>query len=341
MLTHARTMEELVAEARSIATELLTCQFGIPYLDDALLGMSPGEVTLLGAKSGGGKTESATQIVLEQQSHERAKAKRVLYFAMDHEPGEIEKRVLWRLIVDQVKFCRDPKFTGMSLRYAGWRKGVYRELVRQYESDATLYLKHLLALSETKFMYRKGDLDAKQIAKIIEDSGRDFNLFVVDHFHAMARIDRTEEQSDAITRISAAAETAQRPVLILGQFRKNSSVNSKCPLPSMEDFSGSSQLVYQPHNIIVMGPKASTEAHKYETYFHVVKSRTASDAKPFVGIHSFDIELKRYSEQYQVARFVPFGEPELLAQVGSAPKWAVRAMGSGYVAQRKRSWLEG
>ncbi len=279
--SHMRTMADLVAEFNSIQHELLTCKFGIPYLDDALLGMSPGEVTLLGAKSGG----------------------------------------------------------GMQLRYAAWRKGVYRDIVGQYESDAGLYLKHLLALSETKFHYRRGDLGAREIAAIIEGGASDFNLYVVDHFHAMAGIDRIEEQSEAITLITGAAEKAQRPVLVLGQFRKNSGVNSKCPLPAMEDFSGSSQLVYQPHNIIVMGPKPADADDRYETYFHVVKSRTASDAKPFVGIHSFDIEMKLYSQQYQVARFKPFAEPELLAPAQS-PKWAKRTVGLAAPPPRRKSFLE-
>lgn len=338
---NAMTMHELIAESNAVLSEMLTCNFGIPYLDDALLGMGPGEVTLLGAKSGGGKTEAATQIVLAQQDHEKKKAKSVLYFALDHEKGEIEKRVLWRLIVDQVKFCRDPKFNGVALRYAGWRKGAYRDLIRDYEKDAATYLRHLLALSETKFLYRKGELAAEHVAEIISGSAQQFNLYVVDHFHSLLGLDRIEAQSEAITLISQAAEKADRPVLILGQFRKNSAVTSNCPLPTMEDFSGSSQLVYQPNNIVVMAPKPS-DGDKYETYFHVVKARSASDAKPFVGVHSFDIELKRYSENYQVCRFNPFKEPEPVT--GEAiPKWAVRAHGLSQTIERARnkSWIQG
>jgi hypothetical protein len=280
--------------------------------------------------------------VLEQQNHEKGKCKSVLYFALDHEPGEIELRVLWRLIVDQVKFCRDPKFNGIALRYAGWRKGLYRDLLRNYEDDARIYLKHLFALSETKFMYQRGGMNAKDIAGCISGNATSFNLYVVDHFHAISGLNRQEDQSEAITLITHAAELSERPVLVLGQFRKNSAVNNKCPLPAMEDFSGSSQLIYQPHNIVVMGPKASESANRYETYFHVVKSRCASDAKPFVGIHSFDIELKRYSDEYQVARYLPFGEPELIPNVHEVPAWAKRAKIFGNItAPRKRSWMEG
>lgn len=337
---HMMTVDELAAECFSELNQLLTCGFGIPYLDDALLGMSPGEITLLGAKSGGGKTEAATQIVLAQQNIDRGKAKRVLYFAMDHERGEIEKRVLWRLIVDQAKLCREPRFNGIQLRYASWRKGLYRDLVRDYEKDASLYLKHLFALSETKFLYRKGEMNAKDVADLISGSAKDFNLYVIDHFHALIGLDKVEQQSEAITLISRAAEKAERPVLILGQFRKNSAVNNKCPLPMMEDFSGSSQLIYQPHNIVVMGPKPADDSGKFETYFHVVKARAASDAKPFVGIHSFDIERKIYSELYQIARFVPFAEPELIPNSGAIPKWAVHSTANLSYVPKRRSWLD-
>ena len=323
---YMRTARDILAESNAILTELLTCQFGIPYLDDALLGMSPGEVTLFGAKSGGGKTEAATQIILEQQDFEKKKCKSVLYFALDHEKGEIEKRVLWRLIVDQIKITNDPKFHGIPLRYAQWRKGLYREKVLPYEGDGALYLKHLFALSETQFLYRKGEMTAKDIASIILSSTNEFNLYVIDHFHSIRGIEKLEAQAEAISIISQATEKVERPVLILGQFRK--SLPNKCPLPAMEEFSGSSQLVYQPNNIIVMGPRHTDTPNKYETYFQVVKSRTASDSKPFVGIHSFNIETKKYSEKYRVAKFNPLSEPELIEDVNLIPRWATRAVGS-------------
>ena len=323
--------DEIFKKCQNILNELLTCPFGIPYLDDAILGMSPGEVTLLGARSGSGKTEAATQIVLEQQNHEKNKAKSVLYIALDHEPGEIENRVMWRLLVDQIKTVRPAQFHGVTLRYAAWRKGKYRDLLDAFEGDSRVYLKHLFSLSETRFIYQKGAMTARQIADLIAVGG--FNLYVIDHFHAVRGIDKLEEQGEAITAICRAAETVDRPVLILGQFRKGSTIG-KSPIPSMEDFAGSSQLHYQPQNIIVLAPKYGDDHTKWETYFHVVKSRVASDAKAFVGIHSFDMERKQYSEKYSIGRFKPLSEPAELP-ISQIPAWAKNASGPLVITKPK------
>lgn len=318
------TSREIYAQSMAILSELLICNFGIPYLDDALNGMLPGTLTLVGARSGGGKTEFATQVILEQQSEESERMRSTLYFALDHEPGEIEKRVMWRVLVGQIYKIKDHPLHGRQLRYADWVSNKYYGLLDDLEKDARVYYEHLFAVSETKFLYKKNKLTAKDIASMIESSeSQQYNLFIVDHFHAIVGIDSIEKQTEAIAIIAKAAESAFRPVLILGQFRKRSPTN-KSPIPDMEEFSGSSQLIYIPQNIVVLAPRFVKGSSKYETYFHIVKSRIASDSKPFVGVHSFDIESKKYSENYSLMRHVPYAEPEAL-YADETPHWAKSA----------------
>jgi hypothetical protein len=315
------TSKEIYEESISILSELLSCEFGIGYLDDSIIAMSPGDLTLVGARSGAGKTEFATQVLLEQQSQIKKKAKSVLYIALDHEKNEIEKRVLWRIIVEQVRRSNDPKFDGVYLRYAAWRKGKYRGLIDEFEKDGRTYFEHLFSLSETTFLYRKRELTARDIADIITTGeGQGYNLFIVDHFHAMLGIDTFQQQGQAIGILGEATEKANRPTLLLGQFRKRSP-NNKSPIPDMDEFSGSGQITYVPQNIVTFGPRHVPNSNKVETYFHVEKSRHASDAKMFVGVHSFDMESKRYSDKYQVMRNKPFDEPSPLEAV-MMPKWA-------------------
>lgn len=327
------TSREIFQKSQEILTQLLICDFGIPYLDDALNGMLPGTITLVGARSGGGKTEFATQVILAQQSEESKRMRSTLYFALDHEDGEIEKRVLWRLLVDQIYKATSHPLHGKNLRYVDWATGKYSGLVDDFEKDARTYYEHLFAISETRFFYTKNELTAHDVATIIRSGeGQQFNLFVVDHFHALKDIDSLEKQTTAIATIAKAAEESFRPVLILGQFRKRAPTN-KSPIPEMEEFSGSSQLLYIPQNIVVLAPKYTQGDSKYQTYFHVVKSRLASDAKPFVGVHSFDIERKKYSEKYEVMKYVPFAEPEPVS-AHAIPKWAKRAVSTSYVPQQ-------
>lgn len=327
MINEERMMssKEISTEVSSILNELLRCEFGIPYLDDALLGMAPGSLTLVGARTGGGKTEFATQVLLSQQSEDGSRMRSTLYFALDHDKGEIERRVLWRLLVQQIYKIKEHPLYGRPLRYTEWEAGKYRGLTEDIESDAKTYLDHAFSMSETYFAYEKNEYTAEDIARAITPGGtlQDYNLFVIDHFHAIKGMDTVEKQTRGIALIAKAAEEARRPVLILGQFRKRSPTN-KSPLPDMEEFSGSSQLLYLPQNIIVLAPRQSSATNKYETYFHVAKSRTASDSKMFVGMHSFDMETKKYSDKYEVMKYVPYSEPEILSGA-QVPHWAKNA----------------
>src|SRR5262245_25639005 len=111
--------DKIIAEINSVLRQETTLEYGVPYLDDDLLGMSPNELILIGARSGGGKTELATQILITQQK----RCKPVMYYALDHERSEIERRVLWRRIVGKIRQDRPPEFRGVYLRYAEWRAG--------------------------------------------------------------------------------------------------------------------------------------------------------------------------------------------------------------------------
>lgn len=223
------------------------------------------------------------------------------------------------------------KKTGMvakgKWRYADWIAGKYDRIFDDFKSDAEIYLKHLLATGDTQFLYKKGQYSGEDVASIIADEtiSEPFNLFILDHFHALKGNDSFENQSKAMTAISAAAESIFRPVLILGQFRKKN-ISDKSPLPDMDEFSGSSQIIYIPQNIAVMAPKYNEHStDKWETYFHVVKSRTASDAKGFIGVHSFDMESKKYSQQYQMFRNMPHGDPTEVPG-NQIPSWAVNGV---------------
>lgn len=338
-MTPALTSREIFDESQKLLGQLLRCDFGIQFLDDALLGMAPGELTLVGARSGGGKTEFAVQLLLEQQAFEKKNCKSVLYFALDHNKAEIETRVLWRKIMEQIRMTEDPRFHGIHWRFADWAAGRYDAMLKDFESDGRIFNKHLFALSETDFLYRKGKLTAQDVADTIADTSNSqrYNLFIIDHFHALLGVDKLEDQSRAINAIAEAAERAERPVVLLGQFRKRNQAGPKNAIPDMEEFSGSSQLLYVPQNIVVIAPvdeedlviPGKTNAH-YATYFHVEKSRTAADSKKFVGIHVFDMESKEYSTRYFLMEHSLFGKPKVIPR-DKFPQWARGAMEAPFI----------
>jgi len=315
-----QTQNEINRLLKDITEKKLRCWFGVSVLDDALRGMTPSGLTLIGARTGGGKTEFATQVVLEQQDFEKGNAKSVLYFALDHEKGEIERRVLWRLLVKQ---ARRTGFT-KPLRFAEWMAGEYQGLFDELEGDADSHIRHVFALSETTFVYDKAT-SFDSIIKAIEGGAREYNLFIIDHFHAIPMPVKGDErllQKNMMARLCAAAELAERPVLLLGQFRKRGSSAKVSPIPDMEEFAGSANMIYVPQNIVTLAPRITADNQsKGETYFAIEKCRNAPDAKGYIGVHSFDIENKSYSRRYEIMRTMPFGEP-LTLEPHQYPTWA-------------------
>jgi|GEM_PF-5536080 len=310
---------ELIQYAKELAADLFRCDFGIQFLDDALLGLRAGEVTLIGARSGSGKTELATKIL---QTQEEGKARAVLYFALDHERGEIENRILWKKIALEIKRQPHHPLHGKYLRYSEWLTGKYTEALGDMKNNFRLRYSYLSSTSESKIVYSKNNYTAGGIAKIIEDCAHEYGLIIIDHFHALVfNGDRMQAQRDAMKILCAAAEKTNKAILVMGQFRKRSS-HSKSPIPDFEEFSGPAELYYIPQNIIVLAANTEDGSATGETFFHVTKSRISSDAKPFVGVHHFDSETKSYSKDYSVRRFSVHGAPIKIERPLDLPKWA-------------------
>lgn len=314
-----QSFQELMQYAKELAADLFRCDFGIQFLDDALLGLRAGETTLIGARSGSGKTELATRIL---QTQEEAKARPVLYFALDHEKGEIENRILWKKLSQEIKRTVGHPLHGKYLRYTEWLNGAYTESLGDMQRNLRLRYSYLNSTSESQIVYSKNNYTAQGICKIIEETARYYGLIIIDHFHALVfNGDRMQAQRDAMKLICECAEKTNKPILIMGQFRKRAATN-KCPIPDFEEFSGPADLYYLPQNIIVLAANTEESAAMGETFFHITKSRLASDAKPFVGVHHFDTETKGYSKDYSVRRFVSHGMPIKIDRPLDLPKWA-------------------
>lgn len=305
---------------------------GIAFVDDAIHGLFPGDVCLIGAKSGAGKTELAATIAQNVANQ----MKSVLYVACEAEKGEIEKRMAWKLISKEARIRLPHR---KNLRYAEWRAGFYDDWIYEVEGHAKLRkleTQFNMQHSELRVHYPfeatnladVGPLTGEAFAQILTSpiSGGMYNLVILDHFHALTFEGRElfHSQASAINAIRIAADQSMTPVLIFGQFRKSSQYN-KGPLPTMEEFSGSSEIYYRPQNVIVFGQKKSDGSNRRETYFQIVKARAAGDVRPFVGMHVFDTETNSYSASYEVLRGVDNSDPEPLGIDWKIPSWAKRA----------------
>ena len=214
----------------------LVIPYGINYLDEALQGIIPGEVTLIGARSGSGKTELATHILQTQTEEMRS----VCYFATDHENGEIQKRQNFKFIAERVK--ADPELKNLNLRYSDWRLGKVPEAVKKIQTDFKALFKHIPNNEVTSTFYER-NMPASKILNTMQNPQREYCLYILDHFHAVQlEGDVFKAQREFMRALCSIAKSQRVPLIIMGQFRK-SGAKGRAPIPEMEEFSGPGDLI--------------------------------------------------------------------------------------------------
>lgn len=99
--------------------------FGVSYLDDACRGIFSNDFVLIGARTGVGKTQLATIIAKENMKH-----RRVHYIALEAEPYEIERRILYQEYSELFfEIAKEYKNTEKNFNYIDWYKGQLDEVL--------------------------------------------------------------------------------------------------------------------------------------------------------------------------------------------------------------------
>lgn len=299
--------------------------YGVSFLDDALLGILPNELILVGAKTGRGKTELATSIALNASSA----GKQVAFFALEADQWEIQRRLKYRKIA---QFFHQ--------HYAGQPFPRYREWLLQGLTNGGL-----LPEWEEMERYAERSLDIETSTLDVIYTGdhytpyqfcqqmaamKDHDLIIVDHLHYFDLMgdQETEGLKKAIHSIRNAALVHGKAVVLIAHLRKGER-SSKMVLPTIDDFHGHSDIAKVCTTAILMAP-ANADHHKtlgiYPTYFHIAKCRTAADVTPFVGVMGFDFKMNCYSERYYLEEASFFEDPKTIDSVDQIPKWAKRAL---------------
>lgn len=312
-------------QAETLDRHLLASQvrpFGISFLDDALCGIFPNDLILVGARTGLGKTHLATQIAIAAGRQHR----RVKFFALEADRFEIQRRLKYQAL-SRIYF---QNFQGQFPwpRYREWLCRGFDADLAKWESDVNLELGRDLA--DVELIYRGDKFTADTLSAQIRDS--DCDLVIVDHLHYFDFDDDNENTGlrRAIKTIRDCAIHHGKPIVLIAHLRKEDRAN-KCPLPTLEDFHGHSDLVKIATNVLLLAPADVPELQgAWPTYFHIAKSRSAPECKNFVGIMAFDNAKSAYSENYLVAKFVRGETPERIENSSEIPAWLKRAMRNYY-----------
>lgn len=313
-------------EAERIDRHILATQvvpFGISFLDDALVGIFPNDLLVIGARTGCGKTELAATIAQNQSR----KARRVVFFALEADRMEIQRRLKYRALSHVFftqyagKDCnyRWPRFSewiarGLDPDLHAWEKQIDPELALQTES--------------LRIMYMGSKYRAAQFVRDCEALAEETDLFIVDHLHYfdLGKVE-SEGIKEAIHAIRNLAIHLGKPVILLAHLRKTSRDEREL-IPDVEDFHGHSDIVKVATNVLLLSPASGiTDGNLgfYPTYFHLAKSRRAAENKPYVGVVGFNQKTNSYSERYYLAHHSYFSAPVMITEQAQIPHWFKRA----------------
>ncbi len=293
---------------------------GVPFLDTVLLGMRKSDLLLIGGRSGGGKTELATQIAKVNAMH----GKRVYYFALEAEDREIERRIMYRIIANL--FYRDPDRPKIELSYRDWLYGLLDAPLAPYELAAqeTIELKYKTLFT----IYRKREFMVSHFERYMLAIKDKADLVIIDHLDYFDYDEHTEEnraKKRTVKGIRDLALLTKIPVVLIAHIRKKDKM-TKAIMPDLEDFMGSSDVYKISTMSVLLAPYKSESGgnpKSWPTLMRVAKFRVEGSVERYVGKVYFDIEKNEYEQGYSLGFFKDGMETfEPIADLSKTPRWA-------------------
>jgi replicative DNA helicase len=294
---------------------------GIDYLDDAMVGLFPDDVVLLGAGTGVGKTALATMLA-EAGS---VAGRRVGFLALEASQREIERRIKYRRLARA--YFDDPDRMPGEVSFALWRAYRCEPQLAKYASWVEEGLRRDLANLRT--YYRTDAFTPDDLRRVLLGARDLVDVFVLDHFHYIDQdsADQSELrfQAELTKLISSLARDMGRPVIVVAHLRKGSHRDERL-VPGLDDFMGSSHLVKIATRAVLMAQRRDdapqANPSKTSTLVHVAKDRVVGTTR-YVGELTFDRNTSSYLPGYDLRELLNGGKE--LQTPTRLPGWAKRS----------------
>lgn len=313
------------------------CTYGIKPLDDALICINKGELVVIGADSGIGKTEVAIQIA----SNNAKNGKKVALYHLEGGAVEAIARMKWKDICQEYYAQHHGEWVDMD--YRKWSVNFEQDRILS-EIESKVWEKCKDKYSDNLFFY-----DAKEDLTIIDflaslldfhslktaagnyyvndqrRAGFDLDLIVIDHLQYFS-LNQAESEITEITNIirqvKKVTDNYKIPVVLISHLRKKGKDRG---LPDQQDFYGSSNIPKIANTAITITPKMNAEDFAnqiYPTWLRIVKSRTGVRSS-IAMLSNFDGKKKEYEQTYSLYKINSEGyssnEPMVQSEL---PKWA-------------------
>lgn len=282
-----------VEERRHALKDL--CKFGINFLDDAAVGISPHDLVVVGAPSGAGKTEFCCRLALANM----AEGKNVHFIALEAEPDEIERRLKYQIFAE--RYFSDPRRPRVEQRitYKYWRLGYFLDSLKEYEDYATDFFER--TYRSLFVAYKPEEFGIAQLIEAVCLAANDTSLIIIDHVHFFDF--QTDNENREVKEIASTARKLAidigKPIVLVSHLRKRDRQNQDL-VAGLDEFHGSSDLTKIATKVISLAPGSPTQSGKFETFFRIAKDRTIGGLNRYIGRVTFDPRQNTYSDEYRV-----------------------------------------
>jgi hypothetical protein len=315
-------------------------KFGISFLDDALIGIGPGDLVLVGAPSGIGKTQLCCNIAKANLKKNR----RVHFIPLEADEFEIEQRLKYQMFAERFfNTVPRPSINGR-LDFDRWRMGDYTQDLSALEievmGDFEREFKNL-------FLYRKADkFGINELIEAVVGNADKSDLFIIDHAHYFDFEDDNENRAmkSIAKTVRQLAIDEQKPIILVAHLRKRDRGNPEL-VAGLDEFHGSSDLAKIATRVVTIAQGGITESGNYETFFRVPKNRFNGGSKFFTARMLFNPQKGTYETEYRL------GSASLTRESGfqdipraNAPGWATHLaptkMGGSDDFHPQRHWSD-
>lgn len=314
-----KSASEVVREEKALRKGLKgkLLKTGVSYLDDAFRGIFPKDVVLVGAASGLGKTQFCVNVAL----HNLEREKRVHFFALEAEYGEIERRLKYSYVANYY-FC-DPNRPRLEkpLNFTNWLLDDCGDALEKYDTLAENFCAE--AFKNLFTFYKSGDFTVSELQHRVEEIYHESDLIIIDHVHYFDWAEDNDNRAlkEIIKAIRDIALQKAVPVILVAHLRKRDR-NNKDLVPGMEEFQGSSDLFKVATKVITLAPGAPTPDKKFITYFRASKNRIEGNVNRYIAQMIFDPKKGTYENEYKIGWSNAQAFEEL--DPASWPDWAER-----------------
>lgn len=267
MFIEAETVLHTLFESSSELSRLDAIPFGIPYVDELTGGIFPGQLVVVGADTGCGKSEALRRISLEASKL----GKKIVYFDLENDTGEILNREIAAIMSQMLN-----RRVRMSEIMTKQIFDEYPEEIGKAYVEASTRVKNIIFYDNKKIP----TVEEFEQSLITLDEKKD--IVLVDHLHYfdMGNKDLHDEIGRIMRRIKTLTRERRVPVVVASHLRKRNKNND----PGEEDLYGSSNIAKEASTVVLFSRKI---LNPFNTLIQVEKNRMNSTRGKILGY--FDV----------------------------------------------------